>query len=99
MPKPQVIQEGYYVALSLAPETAPHSAYMGLVKVADEYGVRINQVHWDEKLDIVAASTEDLFVPWSNITSMLVCTQGQPTRRFVRDRAPQWLSEIESMRK
>ena len=99
MTKPQVIREGYYVALCLAPGTAPQNCYIGLVKATDEYGVRINQVHWDDKLDVIAVSTEDLFVPWENIDSILVCTPEHPTRRFVRDRAPQWRSEIESMRK
>ena len=98
MAKPQVIREGYYVALSLAPGTAPHNCYIGLVKATDEYGVRINQSRWEDKVDVVSVSTEDFFVPWENITSMLVCTQEQPTRRFVRNRAPQWQSEIESMR-
>ena len=96
MAKPQVIQPGYYVALSLAPGAAPHSCYIGLVKAVDDYGLRINQVHWDEKLDVIAPSTEDLFVPWENINSMLVCTEEHPTRRFVRDRAPQWRSAVEA---
>ena len=99
MAKPKVAREGFYVALCLAPGTAPDSCYIGLVKETDEYGVRINQVRWDEKLDVVAPSTEDLVVPWANIDSMLVCTEEHPTRRFIRDRAPQWRSAIESMRK
>ena len=99
MAKPQVVREGYYVALNLVLGTAPRSCYIGLVKAADEYGIRINQVHWDDKLDVVAVSTEDFFAPWENINSMLVCTPEHPTRRFVRDRAPQWQSEIESMGK
>jgi hypothetical protein len=28
---------------------------------------------------------------------MLVCTQEEPTRRFVRDRAPKWKSQVEAM--
>ena len=59
MTKPQVIREGYYVALCLVPGTAPQNCYIGLVKATDEYGVRINQVHWDDKLDIIAVSTEN----------------------------------------
>ena len=98
MAKPKVLREGYYVALCLAPGTAPDSCYIGLVKDLDEYGVRINQARWDEKLDVIAPSTEDFFVTWENINSMLVCTEEHPVRRFIRDRAPQWRSAIESMR-
>ena len=99
MAKPQAIREGYYVALCLVPGTAPQNCCIGLVTATDEYGIRINQVHWDDKLDVIAVSTEDFFFPWENIDSSLVCTPEHPTRRFVRDRAPQWRSEIESMRK
>ncbi|MFC1941637.1 hypothetical protein ACFLWU_00260 [Chloroflexota bacterium] len=99
MTKPQVIREGYYVAICLVSGTAPQCCYIGMVTATDEYGVRINPVHWDDKLDVVAVNTEDLYVPWENIDSMLVCTPEHPTRRFLRDRAPQWRTEIESMRK
>ena len=99
MAKPKVVREGYYVAFCLSPSTAPDSWYNGLVKETDEYGARINQVRWDEKLDVITPSTEDFVVPWGNIDSMLVCTEEHPTRRFIRDRAPQWRTAIESMRK
>ena len=67
MAKPHSVREGHYVALSMAPGTAPHSCYIGLVKATDEYGVKINQVHWDEKLDVVSPSAEDFSVPWENV--------------------------------
>ena len=98
MAKPQAIRQGYYVAISLVPETAPSNCYIGLVQAADEFGIRINLVHWDDKSDMVGGHTEGLFVPWESITSILVCTEGQPTRRFVRDKAPEWQADIESIR-
>ena len=90
MAKPMAIQSGYCVAVSLLPGTAPHNCYIGRVDVVDEYGIRLNLVHWDDELDMVGGYTESLFVPWSNISSMLVNTEKQPTRRFMADRAPKW---------
>ena len=97
MAKPDAIRPGYYVALFMVPETAPCSSYIGLVQAADEYGIRINLVDWDNELDRIRRLTEDLFVPWFSITSMLVCTDEEPKMRFVRDKAPAWQADIESM--
>ena len=97
MAKPQVIQAGYCVAVGLIPETAPNNCYIGVVEVADEYGIRINLVHWDDALDMIGGYTESLFIPWLNISSILVSTEKQPTRRFMTDRAPKWLAQVEAM--
>lgn len=97
MAKPQSIRPGYYVAISLEPGTAPSNCYIGLVLASDEYGVRINLVHWDDDLDVISPQTEDFFAPWTSITSMLVCTEEQPTGRFIRDKAPAWRADTESM--
>ncbi len=98
MAKPQAIRSGYYVAISLVPRAAPCNCYIGLVQAVDELGLRMDLVHWDEKLDVVGGHTEGLFIPWESITSMLVCATGQPIRRFVRDKAPEWQADIEAMR-
>ena len=97
MAKPQAIQAGYCVAVSLLPGTAPRNCYIGLVEVADEYGIRLDLVHWDDELDMLGGYTESLFVPWANINSILVSTEKQPTRRFMTNRAPMWQAQIESM--
>jgi hypothetical protein len=97
MAKSETIKPGYFVAISLIPGTAPEYCYIGLVQVLDEYGIRITQVEWDDQLDGVKQYSEDIFVPWVNVNSMLVCTQEEPTRRFVRDRAPKWKSQVEAM--
>ena len=99
MAKPQAIKRGDCVAVSLWPETAPNNCYVGVVKVADEYGIRINLIHWDDKLDMLGGYTESLFVPWENISSMLVNETEHPTRRFIMDKALNWQTQIESMRK
>lgn len=98
MAKTQAIQPGHCVAVNLVPETAPNKCYIGVVEVVDDYGIRINLVHWDDKLDMLGGYSESLFVPWVNIDSILVSTEGQPTRRFMTDRAPKWKNQIESMR-
>jgi len=97
MAKVQTIRPGYFVAISLIPGTAPCNCYIGLVQAADEFGIRVNLVEWDDELDGVKKYTEDLFVPWINITSMLVCTEEEPVRRFVRDKAPTWKTQVESL--
>lgn len=99
MAKPMVLKPGYFVAVSLIPETAPECCYIGLVQVLDEYGVRMTQVEWDDQLDGVKQFSEDIFIPWVNVNSMLVCTQQEPTRRFIRDRAPAWKAQVEAMYK
>ena len=97
MAKIETIEPGYCVAVNLVPETAPRNCYIGLVDAVDDHGIRINLVHWDDKLDMLGGYTESLFVPWTNINAILVSTEKQPTRRFMVDRAPKWLSEVESM--
>ncbi len=99
MAKPDVLKPGYFVAVSLIPETAPECCYIGLLQVLDEYGIRMTQVEWDDQLDGVKQFSEDIFVPWVNVKSMLVCTQEEPTRRFVKDRAPKWKAQVEAMYK
>jgi len=99
MAKPDVLKPGYFVAVSLIPETAPECCYIGLLQVLDEYGIRMTQVEWDDQLDGVKQFSEDIFVPWVNVNSMLVCTQEEPTRRFIKDRAPKWKAQVEAMYK
>ncbi|OGN95339.1 MAG: hypothetical protein A2Y89_02255 [Chloroflexi bacterium RBG_13_51_18] len=97
MAKPPTIQAGYCVAVHLLPETAPEDCYIGVVENTDEYGILINLVHWDDKLDMLGGYTESLFIPWMNINSMLVSTEVQPTRRFMADRARKWKEQISAM--
>jgi len=97
MAKVDTIEPGYCVAVSVVPETAPHNCYIGLVEAVDTHGIRIDLVHWDDKLDMLGGYTESLFVPWVNINSILVSTEKQPTRRFMTDKAPKWLAQVEAM--
>ena len=97
MARPEAIKPGYFVAISLVPGTAPDCCYIGLVLAADEYGLRINMVEWDNELDRIKKDTQDLFIPWININSMLVYTEEEPVGRFVRDRAPAWKKQVAAM--
>lgn len=97
MAKSEVIKAGYVVSVGLIPGKAPHNCYIGLVKAVDEYGIRITPAIWDADLDDIRLSAEDVFVPWVNINSMLVCTEEEPAKRVVRDKAPTWQAEVASM--
>jgi hypothetical protein len=97
MAKIQAIQPGYCVAVHLKPDTAPENCYIGMVEAVDDFGILINLVHWDDKIDMLGGYTESLFVPWANISAMLVSTETQPTRRFMADRARKWKGNIEGM--
>jgi hypothetical protein len=97
MAKIQAIQPGYCVALHLLPESAPENCYIGIVHAVDDFGVLVNLVHWDDKLDMVGGYTESIFVPWMNINAMLVSTETTPSRRFLSDRARKWKTQIDAM--
>ena len=97
MAKIQAIQPGYCVAIHLAPDTAPECCYIGMVETTDEFGILLNLVHWDDKLDMLGGYYESLFIPWKNISAMLISTEKQPTRRFMTDRARKWKASIEAM--
>lgn len=95
MPKIQAVQPGYCVAVYVMPGTAPECCYIGVVEATDDFGILINLVHWDDKIDMLGGYSESLFVPWCNINSMLISTEKQPTRRFMADRALKWKQHIE----
>jgi len=97
MAKTQAIQPGYCAAVHLMPDTAPESCYVGMVEVADEHGILLNLVHWDDKLDMIGGYTESLFIPWININSVLISTEKQPTRRFMADRARKFKTQIDTL--
>ena len=97
MAKIQAIQPGYCVAVHLLPESAPEDCYIGIVNAVDDFGMLVNLVHWDDKLDMVGGYTESIFAPWTNINSILVSTEIPPSRRFLTDRARKWKNQIETM--
>jgi hypothetical protein len=97
MAKLHAIQPGYCVAVHLLPESAPEDCYIGVVHAVDDFGILVNLVHWDDKLDMVGGYTESIFVPWMNINAVLVSTETAPSRRFLMDRARKWKTQIDTM--
>jgi len=75
MIKPEAMKTGSIVSVDFVPRTAPYSCCIGLVKVVDKYGIRINPAKWENDEEGIILSTEDLYIPWININSMLVCTE------------------------
>jgi hypothetical protein len=98
MAKTQAIQPGYCIAVYLVPDAAAECCYIGIVEATDDIGLLINLAHWDDKLDMVGGYSESLFVPWKNVSSALISTEQQPTRRFMADRAPKWKKDVEASR-
>ena len=98
MAKPQVIKTNSLVAVSLEAGAAPENCYIGIVEEVDELGLRINLVNWVEELDMIGGYTESLFVPWRNVTSILISAEERPTKRFMSMKAKTWKAKIESMR-
>ena len=98
MAKPQAVKINSFVAVSLEAGTAPNNCYIGVVEDVDEYGLRINLIHWDEELDMVGGYTESLFLPWKNVTSILISAEERPTKRFLSMRAKSWQAKIEALR-
>lgn len=90
----KTIQKGFWVALTLAPGTAPSRCYVGLVDAVDDRGVRITLMDWI----VGAACGYDLFVPWENIESVLVCTPDHDKDGF-GDYASEWQTRMNKVQK
>ena len=74
MLKPESIKEGCVVSIGLLPGKAPNDCYIGLVIGSNKQGIKINPVKWDSKSDSMRLSREEFNIPWTNIDSILVCT-------------------------
>jgi len=72
MIKPESMKAGSIVSLDLVPRTTPYSCCIGLVKDVNKSGISINPARWDNARGITL-SREDLYIPWININSMMVC--------------------------
>jgi hypothetical protein len=79
------LEAGWWVALTLAPDSAPLRVYVGQVQDVDERGVRLTLVDWVSG----AANSWDFFAPWPCIRSVLVGPHEHATERF-GDAASRW---------
>jgi hypothetical protein len=75
MIKAEAIKAGDIVSLDPKPGAVPRGCYFGLVKATDKHGIRIKAAEWDGDLHNIRLSTEDIYIPWIKINSMLVCTE------------------------
>jgi len=87
------LQVGYWVALTLTPDSAPLNSYVGTVQALDGHGIRITLVDWISG----RADGWDLFLPWSSIQSALVATHSHNVKGF-GEAAGEWQQSIGEMR-
>ena len=85
------LQVGYAVALTLPEGIAPSRCYVGQIEAIDDRGLRMTLMDWS----IGGFTSNDLFVPWSNIESCLVCTDNHHLGLFLEDSAPKWQMNME----
>lgn len=83
------LEPGWWVALTLKPGTAPIRSYVGTVEAIDAHGIRITLINWL----LGMAAGNDLFVPWANLDSALVCTDRHDQDLFGRD-AERWQEDM-----
>ena len=88
------LQVGYAVALTLPEGVAPSRCYVGQIEAIDDRGLRMTLMDWS----IGGFTSNDLFVPWSNIESCLVCTDNHDLGLFLEDSAPKWQMNMSSKR-
>ena len=74
MTKQEAIKEGSVVSIGLIQGKATCDCYIGLAKGSSKQGIKINPVKWDRNSDSMKLSREQFYIPWTNISSMLVCT-------------------------
>ena len=86
------LEAGMLVALSVTPDTTPHTAPVGEIQAVDEHGVRITLMDW-----IVGTFTgSDLFVPWRNVEAAMVFTS-EHSRELFGDDAARWQKRMKQI--
>ncbi|MGO9268107.1 MAG: hypothetical protein ACLQBA_24985 [Candidatus Binataceae bacterium] len=73
-----LLKAGWWVALTLKPDTAPLRCYVGKIQTVQPEGLRLTLVDWFSGM----AVNWDLFVPLENIQSALVCTDEHSKEAF-----------------
>ena len=89
-----ILQVGYAVALTLPEGVAPLRCYVGQIEAINDRGLRMTLVDW-----LIGTFTgNDLFVPWSNIESCLVCTDDHDLGLFLKYGAIKWQENMTGKR-
>jgi hypothetical protein len=87
-PQP-LLKPGWWVALTLKPDTAPLRCYVGQIQALSDDGVRLTLVDWFTGM----AAGYDFYVPHRNIESALVCTEEHDLKGF-GDHAGKWQTNM-----
>jgi hypothetical protein len=88
-----VLEPGYWVALTVKPETTPLDAYVGEVKAVDSNGVRLTLIDWF----LGNASGWDVYVAWGNVEAALVATPEHNLHDF-GEAAADWQQRVAERR-
>ena len=89
----KTIYKGNVVAVTLKRDAAPMRCYVGEVQAVDNLGLRITMLDW-----IVGRFTGfDVFMPWSQVTSIKVATEEHSLEKDGIDSFGQWQTEMNKM--
>lgn len=84
------LKTGWWVAVTLKPNTAPLRCYVGQIQALDAWGLRLTLVDWFTGM----AAGYDLYIPNANIESALVCTEKHDLEGFA-ERAGKWQEQMD----
>ena len=89
----ETVYKGNIVAVTLKRDAAPMRCHVGEVQAVGERGLRITKMDW-----IVGRSTGlDVFMPWSQVTSIKVATEEHSLDKGGIDSFGQWQTEMNKM--
>lgn len=86
----QTLKPGWWVAVTLKPDTAPLRSYVGQIMAVDSQGIRITLVDWLTGM----ARSWDLFIPYNNLESALIATEDHNLEGF-GDAAGKWQTQMD----
>lgn len=73
------LKKGYVVGIALEKSIADLSFYVGEIQEIDSMGIRVTLFDW-----IIGMMTGfDMFIPWTNIVGISVCTEEHNLKLFV----------------
>jgi hypothetical protein len=80
-----LLKVGWWVALTLKPDTASLHCFVGQIEAISDDGIRLTLVDWFDGMP----TGYDFYVPHRNIESALVCTDKHNLKGF-GDEAGRW---------
>jgi hypothetical protein len=86
-------KQGWWVAVTVKPGTAPLYCYVGQIQAIDSQGIRLTLVDWITG----GAAGWDFYVPHSNVESALVATEEHDLKAF-GDAAGKWQESMNKIK-